>query len=1213
MAVNKVEFGNQTIMDITDTSATPEGVVEGQVFYSAAGVRSTGTLTDATQEVHGLMSAADKVKLDQLTYVPIESKNYTGVIATSDDNAGGGFFYLKVRPTEYASNWHVKTRVIATVPNNINYRTDTIFDIYGFNNGYSWYACLNNIRSTSYRGIYYNSVFFTNSTGFANNCGHWVGFNLVYAQNNTTLARDVTVELLEYNECTVELQNTLVTPTNIPDRAAHTGWYTSTTTSFSNYDACNPGLRQTGDSNTTTISNLIYSNGNHVMDSALYRYQLVFQKDENTLTPLNNANNDVGTSKTMLTEVEFNPFGKIFYYAATTTINANGAIGAGSLYYSISGLDLRYSLNCGTTLTAHKPLYLVVTPTGNEKCKIASVTPWAQTLPDFDDGNWYILLGRTYSTYQMALYPVHPIYKYNGSAVQTVTPQDIPSASSTDNGKILKVVNGAWTKADEQDISGKVTGPSSATNNAVAIFDGTTGKIIKNSGYTIGKSVPSDAIFTDTTTTSLFSRPSYQAGISDITIQPLINDLRANHLAFLPPDQVIIEKTVDGGQTWTDAGVSDDAKRSLFAETRTSISLPKIDGKKNILCGLRVTFTAMKYDVPANTPETQKYDYWNYNYVLSTERYNNLRDLYFWVSSDADKLKIKVQCATGENPTGWVTIFENNNALFQGWSGNDYIQLSGNRVFGGSTTQKSNFWNYRIIFMSAYNAGASEFSANYITNSQAIQEIRGYGTNWWTAGNKYASSDHMYSWDSNKNVTFPAKVTATNFVGSVNGYTIAASVPSGAIFTDTTYESKAAASGGTAVSLVTTGEKYTWNNKYTKPSGGIPASDLAETYLTSFTETDPTVPSWAKAASKPSYTASEVGALPSNTTYVSTVNGQSGAVTITIPTKVSDLTDDSGHYTKPSGGIPASDLASGVIPNPGDLIDDTAGTGATGKVWSADKITQELEDLPVKDVTFENASLINNNGAAIIPKATNASYGLVKPASSDFNFVYSQIPSDNGALVTAKAGDTDIKSGIGTKHLTPSKQDRAVFYGLAKAAGADEAQSAEEYGTYSTAAITAIQGMLNVPDATANASAHSTLQAAINTKITPCILDNTYNTWEAVWAVIDDIAVGTTVPFNFTGTPMGLITDNTRTSASMGIITKYDATSIHVIYKTTNNQLFAGKATNLDSTGASITYSEIDYSDTLPIVTSTDNGSFLRVVNGVWTVAAVSDANGESF
>lgn len=37
---------------------------------------------------------------------------------------------------------------------------------------------------------------------------------------------------------------------------------------------------------------------------------------------------------------------------------------------------------------------------------------------------------------------------------------------------------------------------------------------------------------------------------------------------------------------------------------------------------------------------------------------------------------------------------------------------------------------------------------------------------------------------------------------------------------------------------------------------------------------------WAS-ATKPSYTANEVGALPSNTTYVSSVNGQSGAVTVT--------------------------------------------------------------------------------------------------------------------------------------------------------------------------------------------------------------------------------------------------------------------------------------------------------------------------------------------
>ena len=41
-------------------------------------------------------------------------------------------------------------------------------------------------------------------------------------------------------------------------------------------------------------------------------------------------------------------------------------------------------------------------------------------------------------------------------------------------------------------------------------------------------------------------------------------------------------------------------------------------------------------------------------------------------------------------------------------------------------------------------------------------------------------------------------------------------------------------------------------------------------YLTGYTETDPTVPAWAKAASKPSYSASEVGAVPTSRT----VNGK---------------------------------------------------------------------------------------------------------------------------------------------------------------------------------------------------------------------------------------------------------------------------------------------------------------------------------------------------
>lgn len=56
----------------------------------------------------------------------------------------------------------------------------------------------------------------------------------------------------------------------------------------------------------------------------------------------------------------------------------------------------------------------------------------------------------------------------------------------------------------------------------------------------------------------------------------------------------------------------------------------------------------------------------------------------------------------------------------------------------------------------------------------------------------------------------------------------------------------------------------------------------ADAALQSFTESDPTVPSWAKSATKPSYTADEVGALPDTTV---------------IPTKTSQLTNDSGYLT----------------------------------------------------------------------------------------------------------------------------------------------------------------------------------------------------------------------------------------------------------------------------------------------------------------------------
>lgn len=408
---------------VTDVIVDSENTLQTKTIKALTGINETSTYGVGT-DGQILKSNGTNAYWGNLDDVRM-TKSYTNVKATSNDNAGGSFFFAKLRPTTYQTNWYVKFRIIGTVTSNTNYYGHNTCELWGYANTYSRYYNVNNIRNTSYRPIYYYSIFFYTETGFNNNCGNWIGFNLYNATNQTTVNRNITVEILDYKDCTIELSDTLYTPETIPDRSAHTGWYTSTysngSASITNLDACTAGVKMSGDANSTSISNLYYANGNYVADSALYRYQLVFEKSENVFTPLNNTSNTTGTGKTMLTSVEFNAFGKICYYSSTTTVAASGGISAGSLFYAYSGVDLRQTFNCGTTLTSHKPFYLVVTPTSGGMCKLASAAPWAQTLPIADDGNWYILLGRTYSTYQFTLYPIHPVYRHNGTEVEVVT------------------------------------------------------------------------------------------------------------------------------------------------------------------------------------------------------------------------------------------------------------------------------------------------------------------------------------------------------------------------------------------------------------------------------------------------------------------------------------------------------------------------------------------------------------------------------------------------------------------------------------------------------------------------------------------------------------------------------------------------------------------------------------------------------------------------
>ena len=78
-------------------------------------------------------------------------------------------------------------------------------------------------------------------------------------------------------------------------------------------------------------------------------------------------------------------------------------------------------------------------------------------------------------------------------------------------------------------------------------------------------------------------------------------------------------------------------------------------------------------------------------------------------------------------------------------------------------------------------------------------------------------------------------------------------------------------------------------------------------------ETDPTVPSWAKQSTKPSYTASEVGALPDTTVIpsaTSQLNNDSGFITSSaLPTNVSDLNNDVPYAVANTDGAALNTMA----------------------------------------------------------------------------------------------------------------------------------------------------------------------------------------------------------------------------------------------------------------------------------------------------------------
>ena len=163
------------------------------------------------------------------------------------------------------------------------------------------------------------------------------------------------------------------------------------------------------DANYDTNSNYVqYSTGvTSGATNGVYQYSLIMRDTANTWVSIATTNG-TGTSKSAYTGGLY--YDKVLYHSSGTNYASNKTT---STVYDSIGFDLRYSTNCGTTLTNRKPVYLVGTINNTDKRFYLDTTQWyTQTVPTSADGKTYIYIGEAYSSYQVWLATENKAYQY---------------------------------------------------------------------------------------------------------------------------------------------------------------------------------------------------------------------------------------------------------------------------------------------------------------------------------------------------------------------------------------------------------------------------------------------------------------------------------------------------------------------------------------------------------------------------------------------------------------------------------------------------------------------------------------------------------------------------------------------------------------------------------------------------------------------------------
>ena len=420
---------------------------------------------------------------------------------------------------------------------------------------------------------------------------------------------------------------------------------------------------------------------------------------------------------------------------------------------------------------------------------------------------------------------------------------------------------------------------------------------------------------------------------------------------------------------------------------------------------------------------------------------------------------------------------------------------------------------------------------------------------------------------------------------------------------------------------------HTANTSIHLTTGNVKTQIESYHYISAYTETDPTVPSWAKASTKPSYTANEVGALPTGTTLDNVGDGTTR--------KLSNYATNA-NFTAHTGNTTVHVTSSEKSTWNGkqDAISDleTIRNNSSSGATAYSTVTAHTADTAIH-VTTSDKSTWNSKQDAI-----NDLSNIRNNASSGAT-AYS--------TVTAHTADTTVHVTASDKSTWNGKQDAISDLDTIKnnaASGASAYTGFTAHSADSTIHVTSSEkdtwnGKQNIisdlaiirSNASSGASAYTGFTAhSANSDIH--VTSSEKSTWNGkqdaisnLNTIINNAASGKNAYDNMvTGVTAGgtslsksnkVVAIPSASSSTFGVVKTGDFITntngtIKVKTGTTANDVAVGNHTHsaYATTGSlntlsSQTVNHITASTLhMPTVTSSDNGKILQVVNGAWSL-----------